>query len=34
MNNTKLELYPFVITSGRNAVNCDKTWTEIYKEGR
>ena len=28
------ELFPFVITSGRNSDNCNIILIEIYKEGR
>ena len=34
MNIEELELFPFVITSGRNSDNCDIILIEIYKEGR
>ena len=34
MNSEELELFPFVITSGRNSDNCDIILIEIYKEGR
>ena len=33
MNSEELELFPFVITSGRNSDNCDISLVEIYKEG-
>ena len=34
MNSDELELFPFVITSGRNSDNCDIILIEIYTEGR
>ena len=34
MNSEELELFPFVITSGRNSDNCDIILIEIYKEER
>ena len=34
MKSEELELFPFVITSGRNSNNCDIFLIEIYKEGR
>ena len=34
MNSEELELFPFVITSGRNSDNCDIIFIEIYREGR
>ena len=34
MNSEELELFPFVITSGRNSNNCNRNGLEIYKEGR
>ena len=34
MNSEELELFPFVITSGRNSDNCNIILIEIYKEGR
>ena len=34
MNSEELELFPFVITSGRNSDNCNIILMEIYKEGR
>ena len=34
MNSEELELFPFVITSGRYYDNCDKSLIEIYTEGR
>ena len=34
MNSEELELFTFVITSGRNSDNCDIILIEIYKEGR
>ena len=34
MNSEELELFPFVITSGRNSDNSDIMLIEIYKEGR
>ena len=34
MNSEEMELFPFVITSGRNSDNCDLMLIENYKEGR
>ena len=34
MKSEELELFPFVIMSGRNSDNCDIMLIEIYKEGR
>ena len=34
MNSEELELFPFVITSGRNSNNCNIILIEIYKKGR
>ena len=34
VNNEEFELFPFVITSGRNSDNCDIMLIEIYREGR
>ena len=34
MKSEELELFPFVITSGRNSDNYDIILIEIYKEGR
>ena len=34
MNSEELELFPFVITGGRNSDNCDIILIEIYKDGR
>ena len=34
MNSEELELFPFVITSGRNFDNCNISLVEIDKEGR
>ena len=33
MNSEELELFSFVITSGRNSDNCNIILIEIYKEG-
>ena len=33
-NSEELEIFPFVITSGRNSDNYDIVLIEIYKEGR
>ena len=34
MNSEELELFPFVINSGRNSDNCDIMLIDLYKEGR
>ena len=34
MNSEELELFPFVITSGRNSNNCNISLIEFYTEGR
>ena len=34
MNSEELELFPFVITGGRNSDNCSIILIEIYKDGR